>query len=524
MYMKHLAFYTVIFLAVMGFVGCSSEKPVVDFTPSLSETVLRKQQGSSATVTLSIDWKDEKESYRMVNAIILDVPDGMFIDIDGYREVSIKKDGKVSIDIPLDVPAGQYDIKFELFTFDDDHRQIIHNLNLTLDVVPLDISLDHTFGVDGKIVLGTRLKPHYYQGFVLDSHGRSLIVTSSSTSSCGPSDGATKPRLSRYDLNGNLDTSFGDNGSSEFAGCLALIDSQNRILSIYGNTVRRYLPDGSLDKSFGERKDGVAILYDTLTYFNNEPMTTGLFQITDVGVDSQNRIVLGGIHDNKELFIVRLKDDGTWDAAFDEDGKVFRNIATSGVEVELMNDSIVIAGTFPNSRTDSYDVYLTRHSSDGSLDATFGSNGTTVIGTGNKKDEDVADLLIDDNQRILLSVRNKESYGGGLVTRYLPSGLLDETFGTKGEIAFDFFSFGAEIMSDDKGGFIVYGISNSSRATIYRYLRDWTLDTSFDMDGEIVSSFEAYYGVTCATDSEGKLVVASSMEMNASVIARYISQ
>lgn len=80
-------------------------------------------------------------------------------------------------------------------------------------------------------------------------------------------------------------------------------------------SVTRYLPDGRLDRSFGENG----------TWFIQRAANTQLY---DLKVDASGRILIG--IRSSEFFLVRLKGDGTLDTTFGDGGKVQTNFETAG--------------------------------------------------------------------------------------------------------------------------------------------------------------------------------------------------
>lgn len=187
---------------------------------------------------------------------------------------------------------------------------------------------------------------------------------------------------------------------------------------------------------------------------------------------------------------------GTLDASFGTGGKVVTAFAGGqakayGVAVQP-DGKIVVAGFASNSVTGK-DFALVRYNTDGSLDNTFGTNGvvTTDVQLGS---EDIAyDLALQTDGKIVLGGSSDDgSDREGAVVRYLSNGTLDATFGTNGIVLTDFDNGHQDEIRTIKvhqltGNIIVGGssvISSSvSKPVVARYTSNGTLDNTFNTTG-----------------------------------------
>jgi uncharacterized delta-60 repeat protein len=140
----------------------------------------------------------------------------------------------------------------------------------------------------------------------------------------------------------------------------------------------RYNPDGSLDSGFGTNGK---VITDFAGFYD---------QASGVGIQSDGRIVVAGStvyqplvgSSNIDMALIRYLSNGAVDASFGTNGKVTQNFpmppgifsgdAARAIVIER-NDRIVIAG---NART--LGGALVRYHPNGSLDLSFGNNGTVV--------------------------------------------------------------------------------------------------------------------------------------------------
>jgi uncharacterized delta-60 repeat protein len=176
-----------------------------------------------------------------------------------------------------------------------------------------------------------------------------------------------------------LDPSFGSGGEIVFANDerndLA-IDLHGRVVTT-GNefggaaTIRRLLPDGSGDPTFG------------IGGLVRDPLG-GVVAISGGGaVDSEGRILIAG-HAEGSRYVARYLPDGTRDASFGNDGVA--RFGTSGTANELHVDHedrpIVLDGA---------PVRLTRLTADGELDSSFGPDGILTTDIAFLGDFDISD-------------------------------------------------------------------------------------------------------------------------------------
>lgn len=265
--------------------------------------------------------------------------------------------------------------------------------------------------------------------------------------------------LVRIDENGNLDSSFGIGGlvvtDFDFEDRISNIILQpDGKLLVYGVAegvssqfiIIRYNPDGSIDNSFGS--NGI-IAQDRASTFGDILHERVFLQPDD------KIVVFDALAQN--IIIRRYNSDGTVDTSFGNNGiaSVPDSINISG------NDAYLEAYFEPDGQLlfladTGSDLELFRYNPDGSIDASFGDNGTVVIDIGSNDNIGVYDsynppygtyaffggsLHLDEQGRILVSgysnfLDSDETY---FVTRYLSDGSLDMSFGDDGVIETSLF-------------------------------------------------------------------------------------
>ena len=189
------------------------------------------------------------------------------------------------------------------------------------------------------------------------------------------------------DEDGTEYTNFGDNGFaiSEYGGGIVYeaidVDSYGRpIVTGYLNDtvlVRRYNAVGQLDPTFGD--NGTVQIA-----FNDARWSYGLA----IKVLDDNKILVAGkkveLGTNIEnAFIMRLEANGTLDNTFGNNGRVDLNVgqfteSAQSIAVDA-DGNYLVAGHYEvpnNSETlPKYDAYVTRILSNGTIDTSFGTNG-----------------------------------------------------------------------------------------------------------------------------------------------------
>ena len=160
----------------------------------------------------------------------------------------------------------------------------------------LDASLDH----DGIVTTAIGLGDSFAKGLALQRNGK-IVVAGSSTNG-----GSSDITVVRHNVDGSLDASFDGDGivtTDIWSGDVALavaIQSDGRIVasgSCHDGShlvLTRYTAEGHLDTSFD--RDGIVML-DT---------GTGNEELLGVAIQSDGKIVAGGIASNGDFVVVRL--------------------------------------------------------------------------------------------------------------------------------------------------------------------------------------------------------------------------
>lgn len=301
-----------------------------------------------------------------------------------------------------------------------------------------DGRLDANFGSGGTVLAPEAGYLSSVKGLALQEDGRILFSVPGTQGPCAA--GSTVYGLQP---NGNLDSSFGNGGASAslpLSASYIAIDSKGRILvagvALYNCVkftanrelaVARLEPNGNLDSSFGNEGVVHANTEDKL----EESTANGL------AVREDGTILVAGSRS-----LLALSSGGALESSFGKGGvaeaangpKVL--LALSGGEAILASSESCCSGTG--------DFVLSRYRADGSLNTEFGSGGRTSLDVG-AFDEASALALAPDGSIVLAGgAASPESCGGGecpftpILARFDSDGALDSGFGQGGRTPLEF--------------------------------------------------------------------------------------
>jgi uncharacterized delta-60 repeat protein len=327
---------------------------------------------------------------------------------------------------------------------------------------------------------------------------------------------------------GRLDRTFGG-GTGKVATQISdttnanamAIDQYGRIIVAGDNftdfdswcAVVRYLPSGALDASFG----GTGIV----------SINVGLLtSATAVAVQSNGQVVASGsvyIADHYDFFVARFHTNGALDTSFGTGGYAATTIDGSrqafGWDIAIQSDGkIVVAGTSyrqpPEDNT--RDFTLVRYTSDGTLDASFGTDGVVISSL--TSDFDLAQALaLQNDGKILVTgyafSRANSTRTAAIIARYMPNGTLDASFGGGGKLILPAWGSPSDVTVQKSGEIVVAGTSESNTLQVSRFTADGVVDLSFGGTGSVADSATST-GDSGAIQSDGRIVVVGSQPLS----------
>jgi uncharacterized delta-60 repeat protein len=349
--------------------------------------------------------------------------------------------------------------------------------------------------------------------------------------------------LIRYNTNGTIDGSFGDNGyvrtdfgsggiyHTESIVALAL-QTDGKIIAL-GTTITtsplgdfaivRYNNDGSPDSSFGT--NGI-VLADI----------GGIDQPTCLALQADGKIVVAGSSLNGsylDFSLARYDTYGNLDSSFDGDGKL---ISSFSVRDDYLNaiaiqadGKIVVAG---QTNVDFIGEFaLARYNTDGSPDNSFDTDGKVVLSVGSSA-ETINGIALQTDGKIVVAGYGHNSASGNndfMVARFLANGSPDNTFDGNGSAVTPVgpgHDYATSVVIQSNGEIVVAGnIVNSvlHDFAIVKYHANGALDNSFDTDGKLISDIGGDdFGNALALSGNRIYVVGSDNDIYNSGMTRIV--
>lgn len=327
---------------------------------------------------------------------------------------------------------------------------------------------------------------------------------------------------------GTLDTSFGnagtviiDNGNLELFNNVGVQDDQKIVaigISYDDNFLAsakayRFLPDGSLDLTFGT--NGI------FAYSLNAEAN-----VYDLLIKEDGKILMVGSttdYNDYRILLIQLNENGTLDTSFGDGGVVVQKVSPIadgffqdfGTSIALQDNKILVAGSLYT--IDSFNApMVVRFSENGDLDTTFGVDGVATIAV-DETANDFDAILVQEDGKIVASGHYAVDLlqFAMLVVKFMPDGALDNTFGTNGQkivpLGADAESFGMQLTAENK--ILVAGFTASPEYNYDMLMMQFdtfgNLDTAFGVDGIVTSDLGNYdVGSAVEIQSDGKILVA----------------
>ncbi len=320
----------------------------------------------------------------------------------------------------------------------------------------------------------------------------------------------------------------------DFALAVAIQPSDQKILAVGATpapngaenafAVARYTTTGSLDTSFSTT--GIAS-----TTFNSASTDYG--DTADaVVIQGNGAILTGGSaltynsklgHYQSTFALARWNSDGTLDKSFGKSGKLTTSFGTNQSNIDSL--ALTASGQILAMGIDTYNgtrVALARYNTNGSLDTTFGTSGTTLldvkvaIGSSQYDFSPAAGVLEADGSIMLVG-----SAGGQVaLAHFTANGALDTSFGSGGVVTTSVGgSAGASSVAVQPDGEIVVAGFSDTNLLVIRYNANGTLDPTFgEGQGYVTLANASARGLLVQTN--GQIVVAGTSG-GADLVARY---
>ena len=300
-----------------------------------------------------------------------------------------------------------------------------------------DGRLDPGFGSGGRVTTPFGADDARAYALLAQPDGK-LVVCGVGTGG----DGRRGAAVARYLPDGSLDRSFGAAGKTVMAppslaiACFGIGLGQTGKLTIGGTALgapdftehlvaARLLPDGQADPSFGT--GGVSARGPTTVFTSSLPSSA---------LQPDGRVVVAGSHEVGTLQgfgLVRFNPDGSIDRSFGSDGSVLTAFpaadAAAAATVLQGNGKLVVGGT-ATARSDGHRAFaLARYLSDGAADQAFGHLGLVQSSLGRPYADLRALALQQDGKLIAAGQAGYEASPGLATARFLADPVAPPNFG-----------------------------------------------------------------------------------------------
>ena len=261
--------------------------------------------------------------------------------------------------------------------------------------------------------------------------------------------------VTRFTAAGNLDLSYGSSGSTSVAlanltgfapiDATALADGSVLVTSGAKNPsasnssqpfVAKFTPSGALDATFGS--GGISYFYSPAV---TDPSSWGVG--TGIATLPSGKIVLVGRFQpaagHRVTYVAQLLADGSLDATFGTGGLTLVDMSPAypfaqGRKIVVQPDGKLVVAGNGNDALGNFVAMLFRFLPTGSLDAGFGSGGKTVLTTAFGLIGYT--VALQNNGKILVGSAIQTDVAGdnftGAVIRFTSAGTLDTAFGSGG--------------------------------------------------------------------------------------------
>ena len=322
--------------------------------------------------------------------------------------------------------------------------------------------------------------------------------------------------LTRYNINGSIDTTFGYQGTvrTDVTGQkdvpeVVVVQPDGKILVAgtgfngpnFDWILARYTANGVLDTTFG---NGGTVIVDRAGTYN---------EIWDMVVQADGKIVVSG--NLNTLFTVgRFNSDGTLDTSFGTGGTVttpFGTLSSRAMGVAIQADGKIVAAGVMSGGNSVSQYAVARYNPDGTLDPTFGTGGQVQTDLPGIYDNGT-DVLIQNGKIVVAGMTGRLTasvYDIGLV-RYNADGSLDTTFGGSGAgmtvLTAGGISAPVRVALQSDNRLVVVGSTGASRSQsygkIYRLSPDGLVETNTN------STWQLSVAEDLALDSAGGIYFA----------------
>ncbi|MFK5983030.1 MAG: hypothetical protein QM499_08960, partial [Flavobacteriaceae bacterium] len=366
---------------------------------------------------------------------------------------------------------------------------------ISLIVFSQDGVLDPSFGDNGIVMMDFYSFRDYSFSISQQSSGKIISAGQIQTEN-----NIAQGSLVRFQTNGSLDTSFGNNG-------IVLLDLgtyfyyYNTIFSldndelIAGGTIgnwgekdfiiSKFMPNGDVDSGYGVNGNKI------IDFLTEDDFLLQIIQ------HNGKTLAIGRSKMGSDYFIslAKILSSGELDTDFGVNGILTLDINEgyfNSFSASLQDDnSIILSFTEDLTNNDRVNKII-KLFENGTIDNTFGNDGIIEIFFNNVNN--IQSIIeVDSNNRILIMVTQSIELDefSSSISRYTPTGNLDTSFGTNGFYNFETSFYSQKIIVQPNSRILVGGGIpgfESSLFTLKRLFNNGTIDNS--LNGNVYGNFE----------------------------------
>lgn len=370
--------------------------------------------------------------------------------------------------------------------------------------------LDSTFNETGILTLSHTGSQDFPAVTLTRPNGKSLVVGYAYFDNRTPASTLTTVAVVQYDINGNPDPAFGQNGFVVLDDMPFEVDAKHAVLQpdgkllITGEILRaasgrlhyivRLNEDGSMDTSFGN---------NGITAHPDEDL---IIRGSSLAVQPDGKILMGG---NKFTYVapwgyysfalIRFNTNGSVDDSFGSNGVVLGDYTPDSdvLSIAVGADSLIYTG----GTYDSYGSMIARFLPNGMPDLSFGTGGYVQLSDNGG----IGQLYIQSNGLILVGGAPLFNFKA-FIRRLHADGTIDETFEDAGVLDYDKMC-GFAVKPD---GYVVAGVQNYERLRVLGYTPDGQIDTGFGK--EISNPYGYVLDKGLMLQPDGKIIIGGTYE------------
>lgn len=330
---------------------------------------------------------------------------------------------------------------------------------------------------------------------------------------------------------GSLDKTFNNDGranpnfqdaSEQYGRAVAIQLDGKIVVAGYVNifdgsdfALCRYNPNGTLDPTFGNNGK-VTSNFATATQSYSDDKAYA------VAIQPDGKILVAGSKNDNTIALARYNTNGSPDNTFNSDGKVLTNLGNdeAAYSIAIQPDGKILIAGVVDIYKDNGNMTLVRYNASGSLDLSFGYNGSVTYGPF-IGDAEAYSVALQPDGKILIA---GNYIGEFVVLRFNSDGSYDAAFGSGGVTYTSFGGFGTYgfarsvvVLPNKKilaGGYM--SDNGNYNFTVVRYKENGTEDSTFGINGKVITDLGRMKDVafSMAVDAGGNIVLAGKSENN----------